>query len=409
MKIKENLKRFFTLSRSNEGFTLVELIVVIAILAILGGVAVPAYSGYITRANRTSDESMASEIRNALLLAHYSGELNDGVTVVVYYGEDGLDVATTDEYAAANGLPNSADAAMKAAFGDNYAASLRLKWDGWENEIGVAGNADAIENVKNSNFNPDALDSLLGQVQLVVDEASFHLSEGGVNISAEAAAILQANGIDINAGDTLDATTGMAAANAYVYLVGNELANIDLESENENDIEKNEAFMTAWSTFNFDGISGFDPATKAAAEYASIYALATYIDTQTAETSKTNFAAQMDAAGDPRTVADTVLSSIKNSTDANVKTAYNDYVNNGIGLADMGSFLTYMQGLSSSSDSLMQDTNLMDSGYFTSGYVADYVNSYMDLSEIITAGGNSGNVIAFVYSGGVVRCMPIDW
>ena len=36
--------------KKNGGFTLVELIVVIAILAILAGVAVPAYSGYITKA-----------------------------------------------------------------------------------------------------------------------------------------------------------------------------------------------------------------------------------------------------------------------------------------------------------------------------------------------------------------------
>ena len=36
--------------KKNEGFTLVELIVVIAILAILAAVAVPAYSGYITKA-----------------------------------------------------------------------------------------------------------------------------------------------------------------------------------------------------------------------------------------------------------------------------------------------------------------------------------------------------------------------
>ena len=42
--------------KSNGGFTLVELIVVIAILAILAGIAVPAYTGYIDKANEAGTE-----------------------------------------------------------------------------------------------------------------------------------------------------------------------------------------------------------------------------------------------------------------------------------------------------------------------------------------------------------------
>lgn len=42
--------------KSNGGFTLVELIVVIAILAILASVAVPAYSGYIAKAENVEDD-----------------------------------------------------------------------------------------------------------------------------------------------------------------------------------------------------------------------------------------------------------------------------------------------------------------------------------------------------------------
>lgn len=51
------------------GFTLVELIVVIAVLAILAGAVVPAYSGYIVRAGDTAAEAELEAVRTAALNA----------------------------------------------------------------------------------------------------------------------------------------------------------------------------------------------------------------------------------------------------------------------------------------------------------------------------------------------------
>ena len=54
---------------SKAGFTLVELIVVIAILAILAGVAIPVYSGYIKKANQAADLQLLAAVNTSFAAA----------------------------------------------------------------------------------------------------------------------------------------------------------------------------------------------------------------------------------------------------------------------------------------------------------------------------------------------------
>ena len=106
-------------TRKNDGFTLVELIVVIAILAILAGIAVPAYSGYVEKANIVADQQLISEVENALHLAYYSDSNFAGGSVAL-------------STSAAPSTNSSLNNALVAVFGTQEAVdSLRLKSDGW--------------------------------------------------------------------------------------------------------------------------------------------------------------------------------------------------------------------------------------------------------------------------------------
>lgn len=113
------MKKFF---KKTEGFTLVELIVVIAILGILAGVGTVGYSGYIKKANMAADQQLVSNIENALALAGYNGTFNNG--------EGGYIVLTVDGVSGIE-AGSSLEKAMVAAFGANYADVLKLKYNGW--------------------------------------------------------------------------------------------------------------------------------------------------------------------------------------------------------------------------------------------------------------------------------------
>lgn len=62
---------------AENGFTLMELMIVIAIISILSSVAIPAYQGYLHKAALTDVLQTLSPYRSAVELCHYDNQMNE--------------------------------------------------------------------------------------------------------------------------------------------------------------------------------------------------------------------------------------------------------------------------------------------------------------------------------------------
>ena len=76
-------------AKKNQGFTLVELIIVVAIIAVLSAVLVPQYIQYIEKSRIGADEAYIQEVAHSLSVVHASNPKIFDVPVTVTFDTAG--------------------------------------------------------------------------------------------------------------------------------------------------------------------------------------------------------------------------------------------------------------------------------------------------------------------------------
>lgn len=114
-------KRGGKVKMNNKGFSLVELIVVIAIMAVLIGVLAPQYLRYVEKARLQKDNSAIAEIANAIKVAMADETINEatanGKTITI-----GTDAAGTKTITFASGVGKELEAELALTIGNSWSS-----------------------------------------------------------------------------------------------------------------------------------------------------------------------------------------------------------------------------------------------------------------------------------------------
>ncbi len=88
------MKLFQKKKKDNKGFSLVELIVVVAIMAVLMGILVPTLVKNVEKSKKQKDESAIEEIRSQMQNSLADPEFSSVTATIVYKGKKGITITS---------------------------------------------------------------------------------------------------------------------------------------------------------------------------------------------------------------------------------------------------------------------------------------------------------------------------